>query len=379
MKTFKQKLFSLLSLLAIFNVSAQEITPDLFYEPPNTGANMTVGVNVFIFNQFVNNNHDDDLYWWDQYYSAIEAGDGLMGAFYDLNGDGTLECVGLVNITEGFFGLALWGDDSSTPEKDGLSSGDVPEFAILKDGNNVILLDVIPEFDGYVTNQISNILDANLSTYQSGCGDLNACNYNPISYIGVEVFYNDNCNYPEPWFDCEGICLDLNNNSICDIDENPGCMNPLYINYDVNATVDDGSCSETWENSYNDLVVFSADQSSVIIALQEVKNQLESELNDVYYQLDTMQFALLACMESPQCEEIIINIEEGWNIFGYTSSQIVDIAEVMAPYQDKIIIMKDNNGSQYWPANNYNGIGDFIPGGGYQIKAYESFSISFEN
>ncbi len=51
----------------------------------------------------------------------------------------------------------------------------------------------------------------------------------------------------------------------------------------------------------------------------------------------------------------------------------------MAPYDDKIIIMKNNNGSQYWPVNNYNGIGDFTPGAGYQIKASESFSISFEN
>ena len=86
-----------------------------------------------------------------------------------------------------------------------------------------------------------------------------------------------------------------------------------------------------------------------------------------------------ACLETPQCEEIIIDIEEGWNIFGYTSAQIVDIAEIMAPYQDKIYIIKDNNGAQYWPAVDFNGIGDFTPGGGYQIKAYEPFSISFEN
>ena len=97
------------------------------------------------------------------------------------------------------------------------------------------------------------------------------------------------------------------------------------------------------------------------------------------YQLDTMTSAYLTLLESPQCEEIIIDIDEGWNIFGYTSAQIVDIAEVMAPYQDKIYIIKDNNGAQYWPAVDFNGIGDFTPGGGYQIKAYEPFSISFEN
>ena len=157
-----------------------------------------------------------------------------------------------------------------------------------------------------------------------------------------------------------------------------GCMNPLYVIMTL-INVDDGSCSETWENSYNDLVVFSADQSSEISALLEVKNQLEAELNDVYYQLDTTLFALQVCMESPQCEEIVINIEEGWNIFGYTSSLILDIGSIMGPYDDKIYLIKDNNGDPYWPEYGFNGIGDFTPGAGYQVKASEPFSISFEN
>ena len=50
--------------------------------------------------------------------------------------------------------------------------------------------------------------------------------------------------YPGQWFDCDGVCLDSNNNSICDIDENPGCTDPLYVNYDSNAGFDDGSCTE---------------------------------------------------------------------------------------------------------------------------------------
>ena len=47
---------------------------------------MTVGVNASKFDQFDG---------------------GLIGAFYDLDGDGTLECVGLESIQIGFFGLAL--------------------------------------------------------------------------------------------------------------------------------------------------------------------------------------------------------------------------------------------------------------------------------
>ena len=53
MKTVKLKLFGLLSLLTILNLSAQEIiTSDMFSQPANTGANMTVGVNASALDLF---------------------------------------------------------------------------------------------------------------------------------------------------------------------------------------------------------------------------------------------------------------------------------------------------------------------------------------
>ena len=133
----KLSLFLLGFVATSFMASAQ-VSSDMFVAPANTGANMTVGVNASKFDQFEG---------------------GQIGAFYDLDGDGTLECVGLESISTGFFGLALWGDDSSTPEADGLGSGSVPSFAILHDGN-VLLVDEIPQFTGYVTNGIVNITDA---------------------------------------------------------------------------------------------------------------------------------------------------------------------------------------------------------------------------
>jgi len=74
-------LFFVLILSA--NLSAQNITADLFSAPANTGSNMTVGINASVFDQFEG---------------------GQIGAFSDLDGDGTLECVGLESI-----------DNESTP------------------------------------------------------------------------------------------------------------------------------------------------------------------------------------------------------------------------------------------------------------------------
>lgn len=121
----------------------QNITADLFAQPTNTGANMTVAINASSM----------DLYEG-----------GQIGAFYDLNGDGTLQCVGIQPITTGFFGLALWGDDSFTTEADGLTAGAVPQFAILFEGN-VIPFNASPQFTGYVTNGIFSITDTDLTSH----------------------------------------------------------------------------------------------------------------------------------------------------------------------------------------------------------------------
>ena len=204
-----------------FAVIAQNITSDMFTTPTNTGANMTVGVNASKFDQFEG---------------------GQIGAFYDLNGDGALQCVGVESIATGFFGLALWGDDSSTPDKDGLGSSESPVFAILHDGN-VILVAEIPQFTGYVTNGIVNITDAGLSGAEAGCTDDAACN---TMAMYAEVTYSDDgsCTYAAANYDCAGNCLnDADGDLVCDEDEVAGCQDASACNYNSLATDSDGSCS----------------------------------------------------------------------------------------------------------------------------------------
>ena len=402
MKNFIQKLIGSLVLLTSLNIFAQgEITQEMFQEVIPTGSNMTLGFNSSDFNEFAG---------------------GYIGAFYDLDGDGALEPVGYEEITVGFFALALWGDDASTPEKDGLGPGETPTFAILEPNGGVRLIQVTPQFSGYATNGLGLVTGANFNV--PGCTDSNyiefnpgatiedgscftpvivgctyeeACNYDPQA----NTYVNGSCFYAEFPLDCNGDCInDSDADGICDELEIPGCQDMFFMEFNPLATHNDGSCETTWEQAYNELYVinanlnsvinnqeiviadhevFIADQTSVITTLQEVKIQLESELIDVSFQLDTMTNAYLTLLESPQCEEIVINFEVGWNLFGYTSSQInQDIGDIIGSFDDKIYMIKDNLGAQYWPEFNYNGIGDFIPGQGYQLKATESFSISFE-
>ena len=65
---------------------------------------------------------------------------------------------------------------------------------------------------------------------------------------------------------------------------------------------------------------------------------------------------------------ILIDIIEGWNIIGYTRSNNQDMIATLAGISDNISIVKDNNANVYWPEWGFNGIGDLIPGQGYQLK-----------
>ena len=71
-----------------------------------------------------------------------------------------------------------------------------------------------------------------------GCTDITACNFDSTANVD-----NGGCMYPAQYYDCNYVCLqDTDGDGICDSLEIPGCMNPLSINYNPNATDDDGSC-----------------------------------------------------------------------------------------------------------------------------------------
>ena len=83
-----------------------------------------------------------------------------------------------------------------------------------------------------------------------GCNDDGACNYDETAAIN-----DGSCTYPAPGTcDCEGnvvdaigVCggtcaTDNNGNGVCDEDDVLGCTDESALNYEVEATVDDGTC-----------------------------------------------------------------------------------------------------------------------------------------
>ena len=74
------------------------------------------------------------------------------------------------------------------------------------------------------------------------------------------------------------------------------------------------------------------------------------------------------------CDVIEIDIVAGWNILGYTHSHEQDVVATVNDIVDNIEIVKNNDAKVYWPEFGFNGIGNFIPGQGYQIKTRAAHS-----
>lgn len=93
-----------------------------------------------------------------------------------------------------------------------------------------------------------------------GCMDPDGCNYDPNA-----TFDFDYCEYPEEFYDCEGICLnDSDGDGVCDELEVPGCTDPEASNYDPEATDDDGSCA-SGSPEYPEGIVFCDDVPTEVV------------------------------------------------------------------------------------------------------------------
>ncbi len=75
-------------------------------------------------------------------------------------------------------------------------------------------------------------------TYNLGCMDVFACNYDASSDTD-----DGSCIYPNQGEDCNGECLaDADGDGVCDASEIDGCVDDTACNFDILATEDDGSC-----------------------------------------------------------------------------------------------------------------------------------------
>lgn len=95
-----------------------------------------------------------------------------------------------------------------------------------------------------------------------GCTNPSACNYDP----SATQLDPTACTFATPGFDCDGNCLDINNNTICDNLESPalGCIDPTACDYDPAANTQDPTdvCDFLLFQGFSSVVPASSERSA---------------------------------------------------------------------------------------------------------------------
>ena len=185
--------------------------------------------------------------------------------------------------------------------------------------------------------------------FLEGCTDENSFNYHEFAVI------DDGSCFPVILG-----CLDINAHNYNDYDGDLHSNVLTGLNY-VDINTDDGSCI-----TYEEFLIDSLHNVNSNLITDLYQNELDyiNSISSLQQALDTWNTS--------------IDLGAGWNMFGYGCPTSIDVADGLSNHTENIIITKDNNGNVYMPEFDFNGIGDFTPGFGYQIKlteAIEGFSL----
>jgi hypothetical protein len=69
----------------------------------------------------------------------------------------------------------------------------------------------------------------------------------------------------------------------------------------------------------------------------------------------------------PVARDTPIELEEGWNLLPYYPSEPMNAATALAPIEDAVKVVRDEDDNEYIPSQNTNGIGDLVPGDAYAV------------
>lgn len=258
--------------------------------------------------------------------ATISPGD-FLGVFYDDNG--VQKCGGWVQWTGSTTGLTAWGDDSTSPLKDGFADGESFEWKIYLTATQEELpgqATYNPYFTDsgtYVTNGISSLLSLTSSYTQQ---------------IAVPVGWSIFSSY-----------ISLFNPAV----------NVVFAPYTASVNI---------IKTGNGLIYWPQYNVNLLGNLQIGQGyQIHA------YSAFTADFTGMKVI--PQNTSIHLNT--GWSIIGYLRSSAGAITSMLSPIGTNIIIVKNDLGQIYWPEFNLNMIGNMIPGEGYQIKVSAPVTFTF--
>ena len=122
--------------------------------------------------------------------------------------------------------------------------------------------------------------------------------------------------------------------------------------------------------------------NNLLLASQNDLALSNSTVDSLIVTIDIMalDYENMSMVNDSLSNPISIDLLSGWNIIGYTLQNTQDAVATFDGIVDVLSVVKNNSGEVYWPEFGFNGIGDLIPGQGYQVLMddyYEGFV--FEN
>ena len=361
--------------------------------------------------------------------SSFELGD-YIGVFYEEN-DG-LVCAGYSEYTEGNFVLTAFGASFSYP---GFTSGQPFRFmhwSVTTETQSEFFvvfnsLD-FPNSVHFVVDGLSGISSI-VNQAVSGCTDESSVNYDPYASVddgscisvfeqmysqsmdsiqGLHIAYQDvisNLNNVIDSNQSELIALEndiesfeLNTNTLFDsistlnflfddISNLEDSISALHLSY----TSDNDSLLELLDENHLELVA----NESTIEDLEDYSNGLIDSINtlnllydDIDYFEDSISdlhdfystysdslqnlLNLLSDTGSTGNTLLYIDLLQGWNMIGYSLYFETNTVEAFSSIVNQLEIVKNNLGLVYWVDFDYNGIGNLIPGQGYQVRMHEA-------
>ena len=139
---------------------------------------------------------------------------------------------------------------------------------------------------------------------------------------------------------------------------------------------DNTDMSSIFEDIVGDLVIVKDENGSVYWPLFGL-NSIGSISSGMGYQVKMDADATLIIEGTVIPSNLNIELSSGWGIIGYLHPEPNSAADMMAPIVEDLVIVKDENGSVYWPLFGLNSIGDMQAGKGYQIKMDADVTFSY--
>ena len=253
-----------------------------------------------------------------------DVGDGLAVFYED---GGVSYCGGYIIWQQDQTALVAWGDDTQTVDKDGFAVGEIFSWKVW-DASEGIEYDAIAVYDAsfldegeYANNGLSAI-------------------------ISIEAL------------SCQSIAL------------NSGWgLVSTYID-----PIDPDLAVMTAELDSGNLVIMKNENGIVFFPAFSL-NMIGDWLAGEAYQINvTNPDTLTICGQILNPAATGIFLPGGWGLFGYLCQWPMPIVQMLAPIENDIVIVKNEDGLVYWVYFGLDQIGDMTPGKGYQVKMYDNTS-----